>query len=217
VEPLRSGAIGRIREVVCWSGGVDARSLRLQGRLVLSTPMSALGLEHPTSVVAAGSTLPGGEPPAGLVVRYEFCRRDGRRPMRVTWYSGAWAPPYESVDGLPLSGSGALYLGESGQLLDDLGAARAAVLREGASPRALPAPAGPAHEALRNWLAACQGRPQALAGLENSAILTQTIQAGLIAYRVQQPLEWDGPAMCARNCPQADALIRSAIDAPGSV
>jgi len=212
VNPLRSGAIGRIREVVCWSSSSGARGFQFQGQRVLSVPMHALGLQHPAAINSAGTTPPGSTFPEGIAVRYAFPRRDETTPLYVTWYDGAWAPPYESIDGLELSGCGALYLGETGQLLDDLGTDRAMLLREGLPPQVLGATAAAPHQSLRNWLNACAGRPHPLTGLDAAATLNQTILAGLIAYRVQQPLDWDGPAMRARNCPQVAELIRSNAD-----
>lgn len=217
VEPLQAGAIGPIREVVCWSNGVSHRSFQTQGHCVLSLPMSALALEHPSSIFASGSISPGPEYPQGMGIRYEFPQIGERPPVRVTWYDGDWAPPYESVDGIELSACGALYLGESGQILDDQGTGRAALLLEGQAPQELNAIAAPSYQTLRSWLAACAGSSQALNGFERASTLNETILAGLIAYRVQQPLEWDGPAMRARNCPRADALTRTTIDAIGSV
>ena len=72
--------------------------------------------------------------------------------------------------------------------------------------------APPKCQSLRNWLAACAGQPRPLTGLETSSTLNQTILAGLIAYRLQEPLDWDGPAMRARNCPHVADLIRSNVD-----
>lgn len=213
VAPLQSGAIGRVREVVCWSNGRNPRGFQSQGHRVLSLPLSALGLRHPSSIFAAGSEPPGAGFPKGMAVRYAFPRRGGQHPLLVTWYDGAWAPPYESVDGIVLSECGALYLGESGQLLDDLGTGRATLLLEGESPRELGSTPAPSDLSVRQWLAACTGRQQTLTSLDCATILNETILAGLIAYRVQQPLEWDGRAMRARNCPAADALVRSSIDA----
>ena len=40
------------------------------------------------------------------------------------------------------------------------------------------------------------------------SIVIGLIMAGLVAYRVGKTLDWDGEAMRATNCPEADALIR---------
>ena len=40
------------------------------------------------------------------------------------------------------------------------------------------------------------------------ARLTETIMAGVVAYRIGRQLQWDGPNMKATNCPEADGFIR---------
>lgn len=208
VERLRSGAIGRIREVVCWSRSAGCRDFQSQGVRLLAAPMRALDLNHPTSIYAAGTTPPGAGFPSGLAVRYRFPADERGRSVQMTWYDGDWAPPYESLDGVMLSDTGTLYLGEGGHLLDDMGHGRATLHLDGQSPRELPAGAVAEHDALRSWLAACQGASCELTGVDAAAVLQQNVLAGLVAYRIQQRVEWDGPAMRAYNSLQADALIR---------
>jgi hypothetical protein len=196
---ITAGVLGDLREVICWSQERPAnldlsrglQAFRTRGCRLLATPLLALGLEHPTSVYAAGSTPPGEEFPAGIAVRYGFPEREDHTSLVLTWYDGEWAPPYESVDGVELSGSGALFLGQHGQLLEDGISGRRLLLRDGQPPRELP------EADLRT-----EQSPR------HSELVNATVVAGIASYRVRRSLDWDGHALCARNCPEANAWIR---------
>ena len=45
-------------------------------------------------------------------------------------------------------------------------------------------------------------------GKGSTALLTETILLGNIALRTGKKLDWDGPNMKARNCPEAEQFIR---------
>jgi hypothetical protein len=200
---ITGGVLGHLREVICWSQERPAnldlsrglQAFRTRGCRLLATPLLALGLEHPTSVYAAGSTPPSEEFPTGIAVRYGFPERDDHTSLVLTWYDGEWAPPYESVDGVPLSASGALFLGQHGQLLEDGISGRRLLLRDGQPPHELPA------ADLRT------GQSPRLSAV-HSDLVNATVVAGMASYRVRQSLDWDGSAMFARNCPEANAWIR---------
>lgn len=200
---ISTGLLGHLREVICWtdvrSPGADLvsglRAYRNRGCDLLAGPLLALGLEHPATVFATGSKVTGSEFPAAMAVRYEFPARGERPGVVLTWYDGEWAPPYESVDGIELSARGVLYLGEHGQLLDDGTTGRRVLLRDGKSPRDLPAV--DARTDAECWQS-----------IELNERVSATVVAGIASYRVRQRLVWDGPAKRSRNCPEANALIR---------
>jgi hypothetical protein len=112
--------------------------------------------------------------------------------MRVVWYNGEWAPPYDSVDGVDLPPFGTLYFGAGGHLLHNVATGQALVMREGKSPCEL-APAvvetGPAGFLHR----------ESASHHDSAATVDLVVEASLMAYRAQQPLEWDGARFRAYN------------------
>ncbi|MBL8850539.1 MAG: Gfo/Idh/MocA family oxidoreductase [Planctomycetaceae bacterium] len=202
--------LGALREIVCWtsrSASDDSeRDFRSRGGRVLNVPLLVLGSRQPRSVYGAGSAT-AAEFPQSMAVRYEFPGTSEETPFFVTWYDGEWAPPYESIDDYPLPSSGALYLGETGQLLDDPVTGARVLFRNGAPSQALPSLASAPHSALPRWLAACADLSPNSLKLDPAERANAAVLAGLASYRAQHSLEWDALALCARNCPEADALI----------
>ena len=142
-------------------------------------------------MLAAGTTPPSENFPSGIAVRYEFSASPNRRSLRVTWYDGEWAPPYESIDGVPLPEFGMLYLGSTGQLLDDPAAGRVLLLRDGQPPQELPTVAAGAPRSVRNWLTAWTRRSHSPTGSDRTALVDRMVRAGLLAYEQSQALSWD--------------------------
>jgi len=202
---ISAGVLGHLREVICWtdvrSPGADLagglRAFRNRGCQLLAGPLLALGLEHPATVYATGSQVIDAEFPQAMAVRYEFPVRGERPGVVLTWYDGEWAPPYESVDGIELGASGALYLGQHGQLLEDGTTGRRVLLCDGE----------PQCE-----LTAANRRPAAMpwGSAEHLERVNSVLAAGIASYRVRKRLDWDGTNGCARNCPEANALLRQA-------
>jgi len=58
---------------------------------------------------------------------------------------------------------------------------------------------------------AIAGKPEeSKSGFWYSAPFTEALLVGLLAMRFQKRIEWDSAAMTAKNCPEADAIIRKA-------
>ncbi len=62
----------------------------------------------------------------------------------------------------------------------------------------------------QEWIAAIKaGKPEmCYSRFAIGAQLTEIMLLGCVALRVGRKIQWDGPAMRARNCPEADAFIR---------
>jgi hypothetical protein len=201
---IETGALGTLREVVCWTSrsendGAEC-TFRNRGCSVLNVPFLALGSRQTTSIYGAGSPT-AADFPESMAVRYEFSGGSDDTPVCVTWYDGEWAPPYESIDDYSLSSAGALYLGQTGQLLDDPVTCVRVLFRDGEQPDELPSVPTGAHQALGQWLAACANASPTSIELEPADRVNAAVLAGLASYRVRQSLEWDGQALRARNCP----------------
>ena len=117
-----------------------------------------------------------------------------------------------------IPGSGCLIVGEKGTLFapDDYGMVTKLYPDEDFAdykdpPQTLPrtgADAGNAddHQHLE-WIKGCKGGPKPYSSFDFAALLVETILLGNLALRTGKKLEWDGPNMKAKNCPEANALV----------
>jgi hypothetical protein len=196
---------------------------------VLDPAFWALKLENPTSVeacVSHYSRMVKGETwgkidevtdsyPQASIVRYEFAPRDGRGPIKLTWYDGGLRParPDELEPGRPL-GEG----GISSLIIGDKGIIRCG--QYGDSPRIIPETKMKAyklppktipriegsHE--QNWVEACKGGVPACSNFDYSGPFTEMVLLGNIALRFpDQRLEWDGQNMKVTNIPEANEYV----------
>jgi predicted dehydrogenase len=186
---------------------------------ILDAPYWGLNLHSPISVEAEGPPSHPHVAPKRMRVRYQFPRA-GKEPLEVLWYDGELSPPESPVEDLDLPNEGALVLGERGYLLHHFRSGRIDVHVSGRDPDfPLPEPSlGVPASHYWEWIEACKGRGRTHSDFSYGAALTETILAGIVAYRVGQRLEWNGPEMRAENCPEADLLIRPRTRAgwPGS-
>jgi predicted dehydrogenase len=256
VEIVRSGLLGPVHEVVCWSnkqfsgGDRPGETPPVPSNLdwdlwlgpsayrpyhscyvpkywrgwwdfgsgnfgdmachIIDTPYWALELEYPTSILAAGPPPHAESAPTALVARYDFPARGDQPPVRITWYDGEWAPPYEMIDDVTLPAQGSLFMGERGQLLFPhvTGEITLFPREEFAGVKLLdPVLPRPAHHHAE-WIEACKGRGRTLSDFSYGGRMSELVQAGVVAYRLGKRLDWDGPNMRATNAPEGDALIK---------
>ena len=57
------------------------------------------------------------------------------------------------------------------------------------------------------WIKACKGGPKPYSSFDFASLLVETILLGNLALRTGKKLEWDGPNMKAKNCPEANSLV----------
>jgi len=57
------------------------------------------------------------------------------------------------------------------------------------------------------WLEACKGGPKPYSNFDIAAYLTEIMVLGCVAMRAGKKIEWDGPKMRARNCPEASQFV----------
>jgi len=60
----------------------------------------------------------------------------------------------------------------------------------------------------QEWIAACKGGKPGYSNFDIAAYLTEIMLLGVVAMRVGQKLEWDGPNMRANNAPEAAQFIK---------
>jgi predicted dehydrogenase len=169
----------------------------------------ALGLRAPRTVEAEGPPVSPENPPAWMLVHYEYPARDKQPPVRLTWYDGGKRPAYFADGTLPTWGDGTLFVGEKGMLLADYD--RHVLLPEKDFADFQPPkpfiPDSIGHHL--EWIEACKTGGPTTCNFDYSGALTETVLLGNVAYRVGQKLEWDSKRLKATNCPEADPYLRS--------
>jgi predicted dehydrogenase len=179
------------------------------GSHTIDLPFWALRLQYPTTVEAEGPLPVRPETyPDQLTVHWEHPARGDRPPLRLTWYDGHQRPP--SPEGVDLTKwhLGIMFLGDKGSLLADY--RRRILLPEAdfkdfQAPEPWIAPSLGHHE---EWIHACKTGAPTLCNFEYSGTLIEHNLLGTVAFRTGKKLDWDPQNLTARNCPEADALIR---------
>jgi len=179
---------------------------------IMNTPYWALKLGHPSSVEAEGEPRKPDCGPLWMTVRYEFPAQAGRPPLRLVWYDGKKnnvpnLPPEELAEGAKISpDGGTLFVGEKGKLLG------AQLLPADRSRDFKPPPATlprvPDGNHYNDWIRACKGQGPACSHFDFAGPLTEGVLLGIVAFRAGKKLPWDGPAMKARGCPEAERYVR---------
>lgn len=194
-------------------------------------PVRALGLDSPTRIEINGTGLGFESFAKACTVRYHFPARADRGPVQLSFYTGGHQPPddvtarfRESVGRLP--STGCLLIGDNGQLSSGLWNNECS-LRLNDDPKFLGADNHPAARdipvslprvkgQLDEWVDACLGGPKVFADFDHGGHLTEIGLAGIVALRLQQSIDWDGPNLKVPGLPEADRFIRK-TDRPGFV
>lgn len=175
-------------------------------------PFWALNLRYPTKVAATGRKTSSGDNdvPDEMVIDWHFPARPNMPPVHMTWYHGdesrpAWAAEY-AKDGKPKRAA-VLFEGSKGKILADYSTLQT-FMGDGSSvvvpPQTIPTSIG--HHA--EWIEACKTRGPTTCNFDYSGALTESVQLGNVAYRAGKAFEWDGKAMTAKNCPEAENFLR---------
>jgi len=174
----------------------------------MDLPFWALKLRHPISVQAEGPPVHPETCPTRLIVRYEFPARDDMPPVEFTWYDGSNRPSLPAEWNIPVGGAGVLFVGKEGQLRADYGS-RQLYPKEKFADYQPPEPTIPSsigHH--QEWIHACKTGEPTTCNFDYSGALSEAVLLGNVAYRVGKKLQWDGAAMKATNCPEADRYLR---------
>ncbi len=185
---------------------------------ILDPAFYALDLVAPTVVQATSTHW---EPevssqtfPRASIVRMEFPERNGRAPVKMTWYDGRLMPPIppEFEPGRRLPASGAFLIGDKGVILHGShGAGGMRLVPETAMKAYTPPPktiprVNTTHEG--DWIRACKDGNPASSTFDYGGPLTEMALLGMIAIRVKdQRLEWDADNLKFTNSDAANELL----------
>ncbi len=200
-------------------------------------PFRALKLGYPTEIEATAAGNKPDMYPTSSQIRFEFPERDGLPAVTLHWMDGGNTPPADVTKDIVemfgrISPSGCLMIGEKGQVFSpDDGDQELRVLvkmkddkewnfaqRHPAAmaiPESIPRNAFDSHEPPDSrhhmeWFAACKSgkHETAYSNFDIAAYLTEIMLLGCVALRVGKKIEWDGPAMKAKNTPEAAQYIK---------
>jgi predicted dehydrogenase len=196
-------------------------------------PFRALKLGYPTEVEAESSGMNKEMFPDNSKIRFEFPAREGMPALTLWWLDGGNKPPKEvtgdieaMLDGV--SRSGCLLIGDKGQMFspDDGDQNLSFFLKMNGEKELI---SGNQHEAAKDipvtlernahqgspdqrqhleWIAACKGGKAPYSNFDVAAYLTEIILLGCVALQTGKKLDWDGPAMKAKNAPEAARFVK---------
>jgi predicted dehydrogenase len=180
---------------------------------ILNAAFWALDLKYPTSVVAEGEPHSSEGGPKAETIVFEFPARGEMPAAKVTWYDGGRKPPSDLLpEGEAWTKGGSLLIGEKGKLYipHDYGGRHVLLPKADFADFKNPPETikrSPGHH--RDFIEAVKdpSRP-ACSDFSYSGPLTEMILLGVVAFRANKKIEWDGPNMKVTNGSFADEFIR---------
>ncbi|MCX5656527.1 MAG: Gfo/Idh/MocA family oxidoreductase [Planctomycetota bacterium] len=173
----------------------------------------ALKLTSPTAVEAKCEGLTSEMFPLWSIITYEYPARGDMPPVKLVWYDGKKKPerPPELEADRQWGDNGQLFIGEKGKILYDqesggriIPESKMEDFKKNLPPKTIPR--SPGHH--EEFLLACKGAgPAPGSNFDHAGPMTEAALTGNLAIRFGKRIEWDGPNMKAKNCPEADALI----------
>jgi len=202
-----------------WRGFVDfgVSAIGDMGAHIVDQPFWALGLDHPTSIIASSTPWGGGEKdpgtyPLAMLIGYEFAARGNQPPVRLTWYDGGLLPVLPADIPLPREGGGGVFVGDKGYLTYETYGNNPKIYPESLAAEAEKVPktfarVTTSHEA--NWANACKGEGTASSPFEYASKLTETMLLGIVALRAGQSRKilYDGARMQVTNAPDVNRWL----------
>lgn len=211
-RPYHNGVYhgGQWRKLIDFGTG----TLGDMGVHIFDTPFRALALKKPLTVKTTCRPPTGVGHPEKNRVTYQFEGTEYTTDqLEWNWYDGGFAPPnakeigVTGVDSLP--GQGALFIGETGQLL--LPHVAAPVLLPEAKFADVQRPNLEPLNHYHQWVDACMdpSTTKTSAHFGYGGRLTEALLLGVVANRFPNTtLEWDADAMKVTNVEAANALLK---------
>lgn len=194
---------------------------------LLNMPFRALQLGSPTSMHPELDGNPTDTFARRSKVRFEFPARGKLSAMTLHWYEGGWKPDKERVsevldlqkDKGKLPDNGVLIRGSKGMLyqVDDYGTSsylqlkgeeKAQLIVRHPAVKAVPITLPRTNNHYREWLEAVSSGASTYSDFDIAGPLTEFVQLGCVAQRVNQSLEWDATSSRITNSAAANAFLR---------
>jgi predicted dehydrogenase len=210
-----------------WRGWVDwgQGALGDMGAHLIDFPFWSLDLGMPTSVETISTPFNGACYPNATTSYYEFAARNGKPPVKLTWYDGGLLPPRpaefsdemverngrmvykDQVD----PGGGVMFIGSKGKLMHETYGYRPQLL-----PHALHASYGTPKQTIpripttheMNWVEAAKGNAQASSPFSYAARLVEVMLLGVVSLRAQTKIYYDAENMRVTNSQYANQFLR---------
>lgn len=210
-----------------WDFGTG--SLGDLGCHILDAPFWALKLKYPVSVEGCISTYwhalwqetkPKNETyPRSTIVRFQFPKREGMPPVKLTWWDGGMMPPrpddLEEGRAMGDSDGGVLFIGDKGKLMCGCYGRNPQLIPESRM-QAFAAPVQTldripggqdGHE--QDWVRSCKGGAPASSNFEFSGPLSEMVLMGNLAVRYpNRRLLWNGGQMEVTNDAEANSYVK---------
>lgn len=197
-----------------WRGWLDFGTGALGDMACHTANMAVMALDmfDPISIEAETSGIVENETyPKWSIITFMFPERNGKPPVKLTWYDGGKRPPLELLEGQKPSSSGSLLIGSKGKLYspNDYGSNRVLMPVEEFKGYKEPEKSLPrTKDHFGEFAAACKGGPAAMSNFDYAGRLTETILLGNVAMRAGEKVMWNAADMKIENIEGGDALIR---------
>jgi hypothetical protein len=174
---------------------------------IFNMPFMALDLRDPLAVQAVTSGHNRDSFPEWAIVNYEFGERNGRPPVKVTWYDGGKKPDAALAPGFEIGGNGSIVVCEKATVFSPNELNTEFHLVGGAEIPDIKVDESPGHMA-EFFRAAQGGQPARSNFVDYSGPLAETVLLGNLAIWANGPrLEWDAKRMQVRGTHEFDELI----------
>ena len=201
-----------------WRGWAEfgTGALGDMGAHIIDHPFWALDLDAPSTVQASSTKFSEESFPLASMVTWTFPEKDGREPLKFTWYDGGLMPPRpeELEPGRMMGdkGGGVIYYGEDGKLMHSVYGQQPRLIPETAMKdydrpeKTIPRSPG-IHE---EWINAIKEGTKSTTDFEYSTKLTEMMLLGNIAIQLKEKntiLEWDSKELKFTNLDEANELL----------
>jgi predicted dehydrogenase len=180
---------------------------------IIDVPFWALDLTAPTSIQAQSTLVNDETGPQAETIEYEFPAREGKPPVKLTWYDGGRMPPrpVELEEGRKMgdNNGGVLLVGEKGTIMSGCFGDGARIIPE----EKMKAYKRPARTLTRSqghytdWILACKGGDPASSNFDYAGPLTEATLLGNAAVRAGEKLLWDSQNMKFTNNDDANKYV----------
>lgn len=184
------------------------------GSHTMDLAWNAIDAKLPTTAEAEGDPFNPEVTPVELKMCFEHPANDWRPAIRVYWQQGG-SMPYSPVEYVNLNkiGHGAMFKGTEGYVIADFGSRLVIPYGKKAdmtyyTPRDDSDVAPASEHFIEEWINACKGDLKTSCNFDYGGTMIEQMLLGLVAYRVNKKIEYDGMAGRVTNCPEADDLLK---------